>query len=192
MARTRSMRRNNSKKNSRRNSVKSKHTPVGSLSADKARFSAKIGAFICQNQALKDVVGSVDGFEQKLNGRSVNQRVFGVLPFLHLDITREQFKNLMMSPKVNGSLVAAVELLCNQADKGKGLDKRLEGVDFNSHNQAVVGVRDGLVAAVMESIENRWDIRANGKKVLNYIQKVQLAQVEAGKIPKASVRWCGC
>ena len=168
MARTRSMRRNNSKKNS----LKSRKPLVGSLSADKASFAAKLGAFICENQPLKDVVGDVNGFEQRVNGRQVNQRVFGVLPFLHLNITAQQFKALMMSPKVNGSLVAAVELLCNN----RRLNKTLEAVSFNSHNQAVVGVRDGLVSSIMETILNRWDMRGNGRKVLNKIQAVQVAQ----------------
>lgn len=97
-----------------------------------------------------------------------------------------------MSPKVNGSLVAAVEQLCKKADNGKGLDKRLAAVDFNSHDQAVVGVRDGIVSAVMESILNRWDMRSNGRKVLNKIQAVQVAQFREGNIPAASIKWCGC
>jgi hypothetical protein len=93
-----------------------------------------------------------------------------------------------MSPKVNGSLVAAVEALCNS----KNLNKNLKAVDFNCHKQSVVGVRDGLTAAIMESIENRWDMRSNGRKVLNQIQRVQVKQAGEGKIPKASIAWCKC
>lgn len=184
---TRSVKRSNNRK-TKRSVKRGGSMKVGDLSANKASFAAKLGAFICENQALKNVVGDVNGFEQKVKGRAVNQRVFGVLPFLHLNISRQQFSNLMMSPKVNGSLVAAVEALCNS----KNLNKTLKAVDFNCHKQSVVGVRDGLTAAIMESIENRWDMRTNGRKVLNQIQRVQVEQANKGKIPKASVAWCKC
>ena len=55
---------------SRRMSVK--QARVGQASANKASFAAKLGAFICENQKLGDVVGDLNGFYQKHNGRSVN------------------------------------------------------------------------------------------------------------------------
>ena len=171
---------------SRRLSVK--QARVGSASTQKASFAAKLGAFICENQKLGDVVGDLSGFYQKHNGRSVNQRVFGVLPFLHLNITESQFRGILSSPSVNGSLTDAVEVLCNN----KKLNKVLEEVQFNCRKQSEVGVRDGLNAAVMESVLNRWDMRRNGRMVLNKIQAVQLKQHKEGVIPASSVQWCKC
>ena len=165
-----------------------KQARVGSASTQKASFAAKLGAFICENQKLGDVVGDLSGFYQKHNGRSVNQRVFGVLPFLHLNITESQFRGILSSPSVNGSLTDAVEVLCNN----KKLNKVLEEVQFNCRKQSEVGVRDGLNAAVMESVLNRWDMRRNGRMVLNKIQAVQLKQHKEGVIPASSVQWCKC
>ena len=170
----------------RRMTVKMNH--VGHASAQKASFAAKLGAFICENQKLGHVVGDLSGFYQKHNGRSVNQRVFGVLPFLHLNITEAQFRGILNSPRVNGSLTDAVEVLCNK----KKLNKVLKQVQFNCRKQSEVGVRDGLNAAVMESILNRWDMRRNGRMVLNKIQAVQVRQHKEGIIPSSSVQWCKC
>lgn len=182
MPRTRSRTRSS---NSRKGSMK--HPHVGSLPASRVSFAAKLGAFICQNQKLSDVVGDVSGFEQTHNGRKVNQRVFGVLPFLHLNITRSQFVAVLNSKEVNGSLVGAVEALCNKSR----LNSVLKAVDFHCDRQSQVGVRDGLNAAIVESIENRWDMRRNGRMVLNKIQAVQLQQNRDGKkIPDSSVQWC--
>ena len=170
----------------RKMTVKMNH--VGHASAQKATFAAKLGAFICENQKLGDVVGDLSGFYQKHNGRSVNQRVFGVLPFLHLNITEAQFRGILNSPRVNGSLTDAVEVLCNK----KRLNKVLEKVQFNCRKQSEVGVRAGLNAAVMESIINGWDMRKNGRMVLNKIQAVQVRQQKEGIIPESSIQWCKC
>ena len=170
----------------RRMTVKMNH--VGHASAQKATFAAKLGAFICENQKLGDVVGDLSGFYQKHKGRSVNQRVFGVLPFLHLNITESQFRGILNSPRVKGSLTDAVEVLCNK----KRLNKVLEQVQFNCRKQSEVGVRDGLNMAVMESILNGWDKRRNGRMVLNKIQSVQVRQQKEGIIPESSIQWCKC
>ena len=72
-------------RNSRRTVKRAPMRKIGD--ASKVSFAAKLGAFVCENQKLKDVVGDVNGFEERVNGRAVNQKVFGVLPFLHLNIT---------------------------------------------------------------------------------------------------------
>ena len=174
------------RRQSRKMTVKMNH--VGHASAQKASFAAKLGAFICENQKLGDVVGDLSGFYQRHKGRSVNQRVFGVLPFLHLNITEAQFRGILNSPRVNGSLTDAVEVLCNK----KRLNKVLEQVQFNCRKQSEVGVRAGLNAAVMESIINGWDMRKNGRMVLNKIQAVQVRQQKEGIIPESSIQWCKC
>jgi len=165
------------KANSNSRKMSRKQVRVGNLSSANASFAAKLGAFICENQNLRDVVGDVNGFEQRHNGRAVNQRVFGVLPFLHLNITRKQFLGILNSPKVNGSIVSAVETICN----AQNLNSLLESVNFNCNAQSKVGVREGLTAAIMESIENRWGLRKNGRRVLNKIQAVQEKQYNKGK-----------
>jgi hypothetical protein len=186
MNRSKKMNRNSRKsrasRKSRRTVKRGAMHRVGDAPANKATFAAKLGAFVCQSQPLKDVVGDVNGFFERAHGRSVNQRTFGVLPFLHLNISRDQFKKVMTSN------VGAVEKLCNS----KHLNKTLKAVDFNCHNQSVKGVNAGLVASLLNAIEHGWKANANGRRVLNKIQAVQVKQVANKKIPSASVAWCRC
>jgi hypothetical protein len=182
----RNSRKSNNSRNSRNSVKRVSMRRVGDASANKASFAAKLGAFICQSQPLKDVVGDVNGFFERANGKAVNQRTFGVLPFLHINISRDQFKKVMDSS--GGNLVSSVEKICNS----KNLNKTLKDVDFNCRKQSVKGVNDGLIAALMDSIEKDWNSNNNGKRVINKIQAVQLKQVALKKIPAASVAWCRC
>ena len=136
---------------------------------------------MCENQKLNQVVGNAtDGFK---SGGNINQRVFGVLPFLHLNITKSQFKAVLDNS--SESITNTVSSLCNK----KNLEKTLKAVEFNCRKQSSTG-REALLKSVMESIENRWDMRRNGRAVLNKIEKVQREQVKKGLIPAASVAWC--
>ena len=110
--------------------------------------------------------------------------MFGVLPFLHLNISKAQFKAILDNSCE--SITNTVEGLCNK----KKLDKTLKTVNFNCRKQSSAG-RDALLKSVMESIENRWLMRKNGRAVLNKIEKVQREQVKKSIIPAASVAWCG-
>jgi hypothetical protein len=182
----RSMRRSRKNSSSRR-SVKRGGglAPVGNRPASSVSFAAKLGAFLCENEKLSDVVGSDDGFFTKNKGKSVNKRVFGALPFLHLNITKNQFVSLLESGKLN--LVNAAKGMCTSA----GLESSLKKVKFDCAAQSKVGV-SALNLAICESIENRWEIRRNGRAVLNKIQKVQEAQAHPRKaiIPSKSLNWC--
>ena len=75
MARSRKMNRNSRKsrapRKSRRTVKRAAMHRVGDAPANKATFAAKLGAFVCQSQPLKDVVGDVNGFFERANGREV-------------------------------------------------------------------------------------------------------------------------
>ena len=180
-----------SKKNNNRNNNRNKNNRSVKKSDllqyrnKNVTFAAKLGAFICQGQKLADVVGNPqDGFNQKVNGRDVNQRVFGVLPFLHLNITEAQFVALMNS--VKGDLSKATTALCNK----NRLEKTLKKVSFNCTAQGKTGVENGIMVAILESINNRWNVRQNGRKVLDKVARIQMKQVELGIIPEKSIHWC--
>lgn len=176
---SRSMNRNNSQRNNSNKSKKQVHT----LSASKATFAAKLAAFICEDQNLNDVVGDVNGFFLKHKGRKVNTHVFGVLPFLHMNISKKQFMNLLNNSA--GSMAKSVENMCNSGN----LENKLEKVQFNCKHQSQVG-NNALLQAICDSIENGWTKCKNGRKVLTKIQKVQLEQNRQGIIPASSVKWC--
>ena len=169
------------RRQSRKMTVKMNHVGHASPESNIRRQTRRVHL---RKPEMGDVVGDLSGFYQRHKGRSVNQRVFGVLPFLHLNITESQFRGILNSPRVNGSLTDAVEVLCNK----KRLNKVLEKVQFNCRKQSEVGVRAGLNAAVMESIINGWDMRKNGRMVLNKIQAVQVRQQKEGIIPESSIQ----
>ena len=141
---------------------------------------------MCENQPIKDVVGTKDdGFPPKLGKRVVNQRVHGILPFLHMNISEDQFKLLLKN--ANGSVTKTIESFCN----AKQLEKKLKDLDggFNCRKQSKTGT-DAFLQSVMESIVNRWRLRDNGRAVLNKIEKVQRSQCADGLIPNVSIKWC--
>ena len=192
--RRRSVRRNNNRsvnKNNNRKSVRrskrvaARRSTVGALSAQKATFAAKLGAFMCQNEKLSDVVATPErGFDSRKNGRAVNKRVFGVLPFLHMNVTKQQFMKMLN----NSSAVMKnnTQSLC----MSNKLETKLKKVNFNCPKQSAVGTA-AFVNSICESIENRWDMRKNGRAVLNKIEAIQRKQQEMGIIPAPSLRWCG-
>jgi len=190
--RRRSVRRNNNRsanknnnKNNRKSVRRSNKPAVGTLSAQKATFAAKLAAFMCENEKLSDVVATPErGFDPRKNGRAVNKRVFGVLPFLHMNVTKQQFMKMLN----NSSAVMknSTQSLC----MSNKLETKLKKVQFNCPKQSATGT-SAFVTSICESIENRWDMRKNGRSVLNKIEYIQRKQQEMGIIPAISLRWCG-
>ena len=176
---------NNNKSLRRSKRLASRKPAVGTLSAQKATFAAKLGAFMCENEKLSDVVATPEkGFDSTKNGRAVNKRVFGVLPFSHMNITKPQFMAMLN----NSSKVMKndTQRLC----MSNRLETKLKAVKFNCPKQSAVG-NAAFVKSICESIENRWEMRKNGRAVLNKIEAVQRKQQQMGVIPALSLRWCG-
>lgn len=135
--------------------------------AEEVRFSAKLAAFILQGQDLGKINGNAQtGFDETDD----NKAVFGVLPFLHLDITEGQFKEMLSD--ASNKMIETLSSICN----GQQLEDKLKTVDFNCGNQSDAGINMGLTTAIIDSINNRWNIRDNGKKVLQEIFKIQVEQ----------------
>ena len=141
-------------------------------------FAAKLGAFILQAVSPKDkIVWSKEvGFTAK------HPQVFGVLPFLHLNVSEKQFRALLTGSHNNH--VNALTGLCN----GMNLNNVLHKVNFSCKNQSDKGILS-LEDAIVDSINNRWNIRRNGRKHLAQIEKYMRKQVELNIIPSRSVSW---
>lgn len=141
-------------------------------------FAAKLGAFILQAVSPKEkIIWSKEvGFTAK------HPQVFGVLPFLHLNISERQFRALLRGSHNNH--VNTLAGLCN----GMDLNKVLHKVSFSCKKQSDKGILS-VEEAVVDSINNRWNIRKNGRKHLAEIEKYMRKQVELNIIPKRSVSW---
>ena len=68
------------------------------------------------------------------------------------------------------------------------LNNVLHKVNFSCKNQSDKGILS-LEDAIVDSINNRWNIRRNGRKHLAQIEKYMRKQVELNIIPSRSVSW---
>ena len=139
-------------------------------------FAAKLAAFMLESVKGKIVFNKTTGFTNK------HPQVYGVLPYLHMNITDSSFRNTI-------NLTKSVQLkqltkLCNV----KKLNKTLKKVNFNCNTQPSSGVKS-VNNSILDSINNRWGMRHNGRKRLREILKAQRWQVKEGIIPAKSLDW---
>tara|TARA_B100001142_G_C13892179_1_gene484379 strand:- start:52 stop:570 length:519 start_codon:yes stop_codon:yes gene_type:complete len=139
-------------------------------------FAAKLGAFMLESVKSKILFSTNGGFSNK------HPQVYGVLPYLHMNIKDSSFRNTLKLTKS----VRHKELtkLC----KSKKLDKTLNKVNFNCNTQPGNGIQS-VNNSIMDSINNRWGIRHNGRKRLREILKAQKWQMKQGIIPAKSLEW---
>lgn len=115
-------------------------------------------------------------------GEDVHQ-VFGILPFLHLNISEDNFKKSLENGSSENSYLRQ---LCME----KGLDTKLKGVDFKCEDQIKKGfesLNDGLIY----SINTKFASRINGQKHLRTILQYQKQQEgePPKRIPTESIAW---
>tara|TARA_B100001175_G_C19250244_1_gene514307 strand:+ start:202 stop:738 length:537 start_codon:yes stop_codon:yes gene_type:complete len=166
-------------KTKRTKTRKARRGGVGNKSGHKASFAAKLAAFICENQDLSKTHGNPhEGFNN-----DGGKQVTGVLPFLHLNINEKQFTLLLEG--ASGSLVKATRILCDK----KQLNRKLKSVGFNCKKNSTKGINNGFLNAISESIHSGWKHRKNGRRVLNFIEKIMRKQVKLNIIPKSSIKW---
>ena len=163
-----------SRKNNRNNQKNNKSIK----NSKKPSFAAKLGAFVLQGlNPNTRVKWSVDeGFS------NTQPQVTGVLPFLHLNITEGQLKSLLNGSHNNHK--KTLSGLCNNAN----LNTVLRKVKFNCQRQSNNGIL-GFEQAVIDSINNSWTMRSNGRKHLGTLEKHMRKQVELRIIPAKSVSW---
>lgn len=142
----------------------------------KPSFAQKLGAFLLEGAKGKIFFSEETGFSDLHTG------VFGVLPFLHMNIKEKTFQEMLNNS--NGSLKEVLNKKC----KEKKLDSVLQKVDYNCGLQCDFGV-EAVCNAVMDSINNRYKIRKNGQKRLKEMHGFMTWQVANGKIPSSSIEW---
>jgi hypothetical protein len=149
--------------------------PKAPVAPSNVTFATKLGAYMLESVTKGIEYSSDKGFSDGV------PQVFGILPFLHLNISEEDFKKSLE----NGSSEHShLRKLC----KLKLLDTTLTGVDFNCEDQIKKGfesLNDGLVY----SINTKFASRLNGQKRLQEILNYQKIQRTSNNIPKESLEW---
>ena len=142
---------------------------------DGVSFAAKLAAFILEG--LKS--------DPKLNGNDENMQseVSGAIPYLHMNISENDVVSKFKDTQKKR--VKGLSKIC----KKKKLEKSLKDVKFNCKRQSTNGVVS-INKSIVDSINNRWNIRQNGRNNLRKIAEYMVEQVNSGKIPKSSLDWC--
>ena len=142
-------------------------------------FAAKLGAFML-NGLDKDYV--IKCFKEGGFDKS-SEEVLGLLPFLHMNVTKAQFAQILHTS--NGNLQKATRTACNQ----KKLNIVLKKVNFNCNDQSykAVGV---LVDRIVDTIETGYKARISGKKHVRELAAHMRWQEKNKIIPSSSIAWC--
>ncbi len=166
----------NNQKVSNKRSKKANSKKAIPLKKTNISFAQKLGAFLLQGVKGNIVFSEETGFSDKHPG------VFGVLPFLHMNIQEETF--VAMLEKGSGGL----KEIFNNKCKAKNLDEVLQKVDYDCEAQCDSGI-SALNQSILDSINNRYKIRDNGQKRLSQMLGFMTWQVHNNKIPKESLKW---
>jgi len=170
-------RKHNSKRTIKRGGGRKSMTRSGKVYRGNPSFAAKLAAFILES--VKDTIyfSKTSGFSDK------HHQIFGVLPYLHMNISETEFRRQLKDSQKNRN--SSLTKLCN---KNK-LNKKLSSVGFNCKKQSSSGVHS-VNESIVDSINNRWAMRKNGQKRLKTIMNAMEWQVKNNKIPKSSLKWC--
>ena len=148
---------------------------------NKVTFAAKLAAFVLENHKGKEVKFAKNG------GFDNDQDfIFGILPFLHLNIKKDEFSTLLA--KGQNPLVQELTELCSNNEAVKEIKRE---VDFKCDAQSSTGIRDGLIESVIKNIDSprRWASRRHGRTIAKEVAKNMNFQVDNKLISQASVEW---
>jgi hypothetical protein len=142
-------------------------------------FAARLAAFVLENHKGNVEFGEEGGFKE---GQSY---IFGILPFLHLNISYEDFRRL--SRVGEKSKINRLNSLCTKSEAVKSIQDK---VDFRCLPQSKKGVF-GITDATLENInsKDKWESRTHGRKILAEIKKNMEFQVKQGLISEKSLTW---
>ena len=168
------------KKNKNNKSIKkNKSIKNNNKLAKTPSFATKLGAFMLQGVKEEIHFDKEKGFSNKHIG------VYGVLPYLHMNISENDFKKLMEDSAKNDK---AYSRILSDKCNSKKLDKKLEKVQFQCEKQLHSSIM-ALNLSVIDSINDRYKIRKQGQKNLKKILGFMSWQVKNDIIPESSLEW---
>ena len=144
----------------------------------KPSFAAKLCAFLLEGVNDEIFFSKKTGFSGK------HHQVYGVLPFLHINIKENEFKKFIDGDVK--SLSKRLSTLCNSHN----LNNTLSKVGFNCNKQSKSAVI-AMNMAIIDSINNRYHIRKNGRRNVEKILGIQTWQHKNNnkQIPAKSLNW---
>jgi hypothetical protein len=164
------------KRSLKRGGMRRSRTRSGKQLRGNPTFAAKLGAFMLESVKGKLIFNKNTGFTNK------HPQVYGVLPYLHMNISEGLFRKSMdLSKPVR---LKHLSKFCHK----KKLNKTLTKVKFNCNIQPLSGIKS-VNSSIIDSVNNRWNIRQNGRKRLREILVAQKWQVKEGIIPAKSLEW---
>ena len=149
--------------------------------AKRVSFAAKLAAFVLENHKGDKVEFAIKG------GFADDQKyIFGILPFLHLNITKDQFREMLK--RGESAEVAFLTEICKNNPAAQSINPI---VGFNCEPQSRTGVKTGVINSVVSNItsNSKWISRKKGRKILSQIKKNMGIQVKQGLITEASLKW---
>ena len=142
----------------------------------KPSFACKLGAFLLEG--LKEQIK----FSEKTGFSNKQPEVSGALPYFHMNIKENEFRNMLKGAKTENS--KSLSKVCNKHN----LNKVLAGVQFNCDSQSRNAI-DSLQQGLIDSINNRYSIRKNGQKRLSEVLEKMSWQCQNNIIPSSSIKW---
>lgn len=139
-------------------------------------FAAKLAAFMLNGVDHHIRCKKEGGFS------SSAQETIGLLPFLHLNITRKQFHDIVAESE--GNMTRALKVVCN----GAKLNSVLKSVNFNCDAQSKKASHV-LAERIVDTIEVGYESRKNGKKRARELATLMRLQNKADIIPASSIKW---
>jgi DNA polymerase III delta prime subunit len=142
-------------------------------------FAAKLAAFMLNGLSYEYVIKckKQGGFDAS------SQEVLGLLPFVHMNITKGHFTQILY--KANGDMHKAMALIC----KAKKFDQVLKKVDFKCGQQTGKAI-EVLIERIVDTIEVAYNTRRSGKKHARELAAHMRWQVKNNIIPESSIAWC--
>lgn len=142
-------------------------------------FAAKLAVFVL-NSIPEDKniqFSQTNGFNAKI------PEVAGILPLLHMNVSKQQFASIMKSTEK--SLEKMIKKKCHSS---KTKDKLDASINFECAKQSAFSANT-LVDRFIETIESGYSSRRRGKKMMKEIAKYMKWQYSEGKIPVSSTIW---
>ena len=112
-------------------------------------FAAKLAAFMLNSVDHEVRCRKQGGFDAS------SKEVLGILPFLHSNVSKKEFKDIMLSS--DKGMKSTMKKVC----KTKNLDKTLSKVGFKCEAQSETAI-DILVNRFVDTIEFAYKTRKNG------------------------------
>ena len=142
-------------------------------------FAARLAAFVLENHK-----GNVE-FEEEGGFKEGQPYIFGILPFLHLNISYKDFRRL--SRVGEKSKINRLNSLCTESEAVKSIKDKVDFRCLPQSKKGVFGITDATLANI--NSKDKWNSRTHGRKILAEIKKNMEFQVKKGLISDKSLAW---